>query len=154
MNIPKFTPEDAGEFLKSSELSQSDAKEWVVIHSFLVDEDERRCCVSPPMLAMKWEMAETVFNSLLEEGLMNVARNNEGDAYMCRMTDEKDAYRIGIFSRYGTEEVPKEVLALLDRRALTDELYYELYLRDGVGETTVHEMTIVPPAAPTKPVLH
>ena len=154
MNIPKFTPEDAGEFLKSSALSQSDAKEWVVIHSFLVSEEEKRCCVSPPMLAMKWEMAETVFNSLLEEGLMNVARNNEGDAYMCRMTDEVDAYRVGIFSRYGTEEVPKEVLAIMDRRALTDELYYELYLRDGVGETTVHEMTIVPPAAPTKPVLH
>ena len=154
MNIPQFMPDQSPDVIKGCELSKSDATEWVVIHSFLVSEDEKRCCVSPPMLALKWEMAQVVFNSLLREGLMNTAQRGDGNAYLCRLNNEKDVFRVGIYNECDPEAVPEEVLMVMDRRSLTDEIYHELYIKDGIGETAVMDVQIVPPVEPAKPVLH
>ncbi|EJG5415741.1 hypothetical protein NAD41_002380 [Salmonella enterica] len=154
MRIPKRRTDQVDEITRESRVAakSQDTKEWLIIHSFTTDPDDQRCCVSPPMLAMKWEMAQVVFNSLLQEAVINTARQH-GDAFLCKMNDEDDLFRVGIFKEYGTEVVPEEVLMLMDRSAMTDELYYEMYMREGPGEPVTREMTIVRPGA-KKQVVH
>ncbi|EGD6457271.1 hypothetical protein IAJ44_004332 [Salmonella enterica] len=154
MTIQTCTDLEDQNLLVESELAKSDASEWVIIHSFLVDKEERRCCVSPPMLALKWQIAETVFNSLLKEGLMNVARQAEGHAWLARLNNEKDVFRVGIFKEHDPEGVPEEVLMLMDRRSLTDEIYHDLYVKDTTGEVSVVEVPLHAPKVPPKPVYH
>ncbi|EBA6160823.1 hypothetical protein BIW22_24865 [Salmonella enterica] len=147
MSILKRNPDQVGLFAQESKLATSDATEWVVIHSYIPDNETERCCVSPPMLALKWEMAQVVFNSLLEESVMNTARKH-GDAFICQFNDDPDVLRLGVFKEYGHHVQPEEVMMLMDRRALTDELYFEMYLKDGPGDTVVMEMPVRPEAAP------
>ncbi|EIW6162783.1 hypothetical protein MF451_003780 [Salmonella enterica subsp. enterica serovar Saintpaul] len=149
----KFDIDDIGTFARESKIAASDAKEWVVVHSFLVDEEKGRASVSPPMLALKWEMAQVIFNSLLEQGMRNTAMERH-DAYLAVLNDENDVFRLGIFPEKRTDVFPLEVLMLLDRRSLTDEMYYDMYLKEGPGETAVFDVQINPDHAPKGPVLH
>ncbi|ENE5752126.1 hypothetical protein ACFLMW_003806 [Salmonella enterica] len=149
----KFDIDDIGVFIRDSALAGSDATEWVIIHSFLIDEDKGRASVSPPMLAMKWNMGTVIFNSLLEEAMRNTAINYR-DAYLAVLDNEKDVFRLGIFPEKRTDIYPLEVIAMMDRRMLTDDMYFDLYLKEGPGETQVFEMPINPQQAPKGPVLH
>ncbi|ECN9265181.1 TPA: hypothetical protein ACODIZ_003623 [Salmonella enterica subsp. enterica serovar Newport] len=149
----KFDVDDLGSFVRESKIAASGCSEWVIVHSFLIDEDKGRASVSPPMLALKWEMAQVIFNSLLEEGMRNVAVHFS-DAYLAVMDNHDDMFRLGIFPEMSTEVYPLEVLMLLDRRSLSDEMYYDLYLKEGPGETKVYEVPIDPNTAPKPTTLH
>ncbi|EON2339005.1 hypothetical protein ACLLKL_001975 [Escherichia coli] len=149
----KFDIDDIGTFIRDSVLAGSDATEWVIIHSFLIDDEAGRASVSPPMLAMKWNMGTVIFNSLLEQGMRNVAMTHT-DAYLAIMNNEKDVFRLGIYTEKRTDIYPVEVLAMIDRRSLTDEMYHDLYLKEGPGETQVYEIPINPAQAEKEPVLH
>ncbi|EHS7647088.1 hypothetical protein KWH26_003698 [Salmonella enterica] len=149
----KFDTDDIGVFLRDAKIASATATEWVVVHSYLVDEEAGRASVSPPMLALKWDMAAVIFNSLLEEGMRNTAIRHR-DAWLAVLNNEDDVFRVGIFSKKGPDEYPEEVLMCLDRRSLTEEMYYDMYLKEGPGETIVQDVPIFAKDAPAKPQLH
>ncbi|EDL8063714.1 hypothetical protein CTA21_16305 [Salmonella enterica] len=125
-------------FARSSELAQTDAAEWLVFHSFLIDEESGRCGISPPMLAMTWDMAQTVFNSMLQESLAKMSEQYD-QAWFARMVNTPQELHVGVFPKQG-EGYPLEVMMLMDRRHMTMERYKEFYEKHATGETTVMEM--------------
>lgn len=150
-------PEELATFIATSQLKDSDATEWVIFHSYLVDPETGRCAISPPMLALNFDIAQTVFNSLLENGL-EAMRQQFDQAYFARMVDDNDEMRVGIFAEMGEKQYPQEIMIIMDRRKMTYELYDQLYIHSATGKTTVSEITIreKEPSTfpPEKPVIH
>lgn len=126
---------------KTSQLADSDAKEWLVLHSYLTDKETGKCAISPPMLALTWDMAVTVFDSLIEAALGNMGRK-QGEAFLARLEDTEASLRVGIFAEMSEKAYPEEVFMLLDRRAMTMELYTDMYLKGTTGGTFVAEIPI------------
>ncbi|EDY2030005.1 hypothetical protein GTB64_004447 [Salmonella enterica] len=155
MNIPNRRTDQVPEITAESKLAShaAEGKEWLIIHSYLTDPVNKRCCISPPMLAMRWDMAQVVFNSLLEDAVVSTGQKH-GSAYLCKLNDEDDVFRVGIFKEYGENMLPEEVLMLMTREAMTDELYFGMYLKDGPGETVISDMVIHAPMKNKKTVLH
>ncbi|ENQ1546089.1 hypothetical protein ACEOHC_003901 [Salmonella enterica] len=161
---PEDMPEALETFAETSELSRSDATEWLIFHSYLIDEKTGRCGISPPMLALTWDMALTVFNALMKESLAKMAETYDR-AYFARLENSPEQLRVGVFAKMG-EGYPVEGMMLMDRRNLTMDLYNEFYVNGSTGETTVVAMpdpTCTCPkctakaeakAAAAKPILH
>ncbi|ELK5289361.1 hypothetical protein Q6670_004028 [Salmonella enterica] len=122
-------------------LTKGDAVEWVVMHSQLVDSEESRCAVSPPMLALDWEVARTVFNSLLEASLEHM-RNMYSEAWLAKLVDDSERLQLGLFTEYGPQAVPQELFILMDRKALTPEMYDDLYISGRTGKVEVRELPL------------
>ncbi|EMD0638828.1 hypothetical protein VPZ60_004244 [Salmonella enterica] len=134
------------------QLSKGDAVEWVVMHSQLIDPEEHRCAVSPPMLALNWDVARTVFNSLLEAALVQLQQNQD-EAWLAKMMDTHSRLQLGLFHEYGPGAIPQELFILMDRRELTAEMYDDLYISGRTGTVEVRELPM-PDAATKKTVLH
>lgn len=131
-------------------LSKGDAVEWVVVHSQLTDMENSRCAVSPPMLALDWGVAKTVFNSLLEASLEHM-RHTHSEAWLAKLVDDDERLQLGLFTEYGPQAVPQELFILMDRKALTWEMYDDLYVSGGTGGVEIRELPL--PEA-KKAVLH
>lgn len=162
MNIPpeidyEAMPEELANFIATSQLKESDATEWLIFHSYLVDHKTGRCAISPPMLALNFDVAQTVYNSLLENGLESM-RQQYDQAYFARMVDNSDEMRVGIFAELNEKQYPLEVMIIMDRRKMTYEMYDQLYIHSTTGKTTVSEFAIreKEPSTfpPEKPILH
>ncbi|EPT1451898.1 hypothetical protein ACVOZ6_003486 [Escherichia coli] len=146
-------PEALEQFVETCELRKSDATEWLVFHSYLIDDNSGRCGISPPMLALTWDMAKVVFNSLLEEALENMSRNYDR-AFFARMENSPEQLRVGVFPKMG-EGFPIEAIMLMDRRCLTMELYDKFYVQHNTGEMVTKEMRDpCNPADKPKAILH
>ncbi|EIP9221060.1 hypothetical protein LT875_002507 [Salmonella enterica] len=135
---PEDMPEALEKFAETSELAKSDATEWLIFHTYLIDPETGRCGISPPMLALTWDMALTVFNALMNESLANMSERYDR-AYFARIENSPEQLRVGVFAKMG-EGYPVEGMMLMDRRHLTLELYKQFYEHDATGETTVVEM--------------
>lgn len=146
-------PSEMATFATTSKLAQSDTQEWLIFHSFLSDEDSGKCAISPPMLALTWEMAQTVFNSLLEAALENMSQQYDR-AYFARIEDSGTELRVGVFDQLNEQAYPKEVISLMDRRALSMELYRKYYYEHATGITTVSELPMPTRAQAAKTVIH
>lgn len=147
----KFSIEDVSCFARECNLAKVPADEWVVIHSYLIDEANGRASLSPPMLAMKWDLAEVIFTSLLEEGMKHTAMEYT-DAYLVALENNDKMYRVGIFPEKRIDMLPLEVITIMLRSTLTDEMYYDMYVKDGFGDTTVSEVAIRENTPPPKQV--
>ncbi|EAB4417321.1 hypothetical protein D7B12_17985 [Salmonella enterica] len=130
-------------FARDSALAKSDATEWLVFHSYLIDAETGRCGISPPMLALTWDVAVVVFNSLLEESLSKMSREHNR-AYFARLTNDPDELRVGVFPEMLTPEgggtFPLEAMMIMDRRKLTMDLYNEFYAHHVTGDMSVLEI--------------
>lgn len=145
------TIDQARLMVEEAALSHSDATEWVIIHSQLLDEDTGRCAMSPPMLSMDWDVAKTVFNSLIEAALG--ARSSVQDqCWLARLEDEETHLRVGVFDEFGPGVPPSEMFLIMDKRRMTQKLYHDMYVRSATGFSEVREMPF--PDAPKKPVMH
>ena len=143
--------EQARQIIDNCELSRSDATEWLVLHSQLTDPDQRRCAVSPPMLALDFGVAKNIFHSLVHAALEGLSRTHE-QAWLAKLVDEGERLQMGIFTEYGPQAVPVEIFILMDRKGLSWEMYDDLYVKGSTGYTEVREMPL--PETPKPTVMH
>ncbi|ECZ5235302.1 hypothetical protein AH156_20120 [Salmonella enterica subsp. enterica serovar Enteritidis] len=145
------TIDKAVEMLDQSKLAQTDATEWVIIHSQLLDKETGRCAMSPPMLSMHWDVAKTVYQSLIEAALDARSRTQD-ECWLALLQDETEVMRAGIFDELGHDVVPQEVFTIMDKRMMTHQLYNDMYVKSATGQREVREMPF--PEPPQKRQFH
>ena len=124
-------------FAENALVGTTDAVEWVIVHSYPES-------LSPPMLAMNWDQAQLLFNSMLDASLSALEQVRERAAVVC-LENDKERLRLGIFTKFGKSAVPNQMILLMDRRSLTQELYENWYLDGRFNEDSKFVFDLIEP---------